>query len=244
MEATIRDLLKHKQSELEVSLRKPAAHPTSKGDESELSWISFFEGFLPSRFKVAKGFVYDSRGGCSDQIDVVIYDAFHSPLISRAESGEVYITAESVYAVFEVKQSFDKALLEYADEKIGSVRRLYRTSRKMISSGITMDAAEPKRIIGGILGLDSVSAETLGAHLELRENVDLGCVLGRFAFLARGFDGTLKQPIQFSARDESVLAFYYLLLDQLHQRGTVAAIDIRAYADIALDSFALERGDI
>lgn len=244
METSIKELLKHKQNGLEHSLNWQAPHPTSKGDNSELSWIDFFESFLPSRYRIARGFVFDSRGGCSEQIDAIVYDGFHSPLISKTSNGEVYVTAESVYAVFEVKQCFDKALLEYADRKIASVRRLHRTSRDMISSGNVVPPTEPRRIIGGILGLDSMSPGTLGGHLEQYGNIDLGCILNRCAFLARGIDGSLKEPIRYSSSEESVLAFYYLILDQLHQRGTVPAIDIRDYAGLALDSFELERGNL
>jgi len=244
VETSIRELLKHKQEGLAHSLNWKAPHPTSKGDNSELSWIGFFEGFLPSRYRIAKGFVFDSRGGCSEQIDVIVYDGFHSPLISKTSNGEVYVTAESVYAVFEVKPEFDKANLKYADDKIASARCLHRTSRDMISSGNVVPPTEPRRIIGGVLGLDSMSPKTLGAHLERYENIDLGCILNRYTFLARGLDGSLKEPIRYSSSEESVLAFYYLLLDQLHQRGTVPAIDIREYAGLALDTFELERGNL
>ena len=46
----------------------------------------------------------------------------------------MYIPAESVYAVFEVKQDV-KGYIDYAAQKVESVRRLKRTSIEMVASG-------------------------------------------------------------------------------------------------------------
>jgi hypothetical protein len=46
----------------------------------------------------------------------------------------MYIPAESVYAVFEVKQDV-KGNIDYAAQKVESVRRLKRTSIEMVASG-------------------------------------------------------------------------------------------------------------
>ena len=43
--------------------------------------------------------------------------------------------------------------------------------------------------------------------------------------------------------DETVLAFFYLILDELYKLGTVAGLDIRDYADATLTQFKIERGD-
>jgi hypothetical protein len=51
----------------------------------------------------------------------------YSPFIFTYEN-EPIIPAESVYAVFEAKQTADAALVAYAQEKVASVRRLHRTS--------------------------------------------------------------------------------------------------------------------
>lgn len=46
----------------------------------------------------------------------------------------MYIPAESVYAVFEVKQDVE-GHIEYAAKKVESVRKLKRTSISMVASG-------------------------------------------------------------------------------------------------------------
>ena len=52
----------------------------------------------------------DADGRRSRQIDIAIYDHLYSPLIFPHDSG-IHIPAESVYAIFEVKQALTRQLL-------------------------------------------------------------------------------------------------------------------------------------
>lgn len=232
------EIMEYKSEQLCAALGIPNCHPVTKGDLSEAQWIHFLKGFLPNRYDVAKGYVFDSLGEISDQIDVIVFDPFHSPLIYDAPNGEKYVTAESVYAVFEVKQTADKGHLEYAQEKIGSVKKLHRTSRGMIASGKQMDARSLPRIIGGLLATDSVSSETLKSHMLTYENIDIVCAAKAGTFHKR------SNNVVGSDKCEALFSFFYLLLDELFKLGTVGAIDIRDYADNTLKSFSLERGDL
>jgi hypothetical protein len=94
---------------------------------SENVWISMLETYLPKRYQAAKAHVVDSLGNFSQQIDVVIFDRQYSPFIFTYEN-ETIIPAESVYAVFEAKQTADAGLVAYAQEKVASFRRLHRSS--------------------------------------------------------------------------------------------------------------------
>ncbi len=85
----------------------------------------------------------------TQQIDVVIHDRHCSPLLFEV-GGSFYIPAESVYAAIEVKQSIDKGNIEYAADKVASVRRLDRTSVPIPDVAGTYDPKEPHRIIGGL----------------------------------------------------------------------------------------------
>ena len=105
------------------------------GEHCEGAWIDFFRSFLPNKYAVDKGFVFDSQGNVSDQIDIIIYDSLYAPLIFGTEAGEKFITAESVYAVFDSKPSIDKGTLEYTNLKVASVADLVRSSRGMIIGG-------------------------------------------------------------------------------------------------------------
>src|SRR3954471_9696415 len=88
------------------SARKTFAHPVTKGDASERVWRDLLETYLPARYQVATAHAVDSKGAFSEQIDVVIFDRQYSPFVFKKED-QLIIPAESVYAVFEAKQSIN-----------------------------------------------------------------------------------------------------------------------------------------
>ena len=69
----------------------------------------------------------DCKGNISDEIDMVIYDQQYSPFLFNRDTS-LFIPAESVYAVLEIKQDLNKKHIEYAGRKASSVRLLHRTS--------------------------------------------------------------------------------------------------------------------
>lgn len=232
----VKDALKAKSDDLKASLGLQLGHPVSQGDLGEGEWRGFLEGFLPKRYAVTKGFVFDSKGSASQQIDIIVYDPLHSPLIMETGNGEKYVTAESVYAVFEVKPKATKANIEYADKKIQSVLDLKRTSRPMIASGVEVQARSLTSIIGGLL-TDELGCrlETIKKHMAASRNLSIICAAEGGTF------HRIKDEVQASSEEEAVFSFFYLFLDELFKLGTVAAIDIRDYADLSLQSFEIAR---
>ena len=82
-------------------------NPSEKGEDTNVRWIEWLNKYLPARYSANKAIVIDSDGNISDQIDVVIFDRMYSPPVIVTGSSN-YIAAESVYAVFEVKQKITK----------------------------------------------------------------------------------------------------------------------------------------
>ena len=109
------------------TVRKAFDHPGTKGDASENVWIELLNTYLPKRYEASKAHVVDSKGNFSQQIDIVVFDRQYSPFIFNYEN-EIIVPAESVYAVFEAKQTADANLVGYAQDKVASVRKLHRTS--------------------------------------------------------------------------------------------------------------------
>ncbi len=112
-----------KQAILRCSLeagREVVTHPGAKGDGSELHWKEMLSAFLPKRYQVSEGFVVDSACRRSEQIDVIIHDHFFSPLLWE-DGGHMYVPAEGIYAVFEVKQDHSLEHIKYAGQKAASV---------------------------------------------------------------------------------------------------------------------------
>jgi Domain of unknown function (DUF6602) len=108
-------------------VRDNLGHPTVKGDASAAVWLDLFKTYLPRRYRAETAHVADSNDTFSDQMDLVIFDRQYSPIIFSYE-GQMVLPAESLYAVFEVKQAINAAHIDYAQKKIASVRRLHRTS--------------------------------------------------------------------------------------------------------------------
>ena len=203
-----------------------------------------------------KAIVIDSTGNVSEQMDIVIYDAIYTPFIFK-QDGFMYIPAESVYAVFEVKQDV-KGNIDYAAKKVESVRRLKRTSIEMVASGRRTPARPLTKIIGGFLTTTSSysSIKTVQNQLEKLkgyQTLDLGCICDTGSFyvdyketppanieptkdieenrkyIEHVYESREVNKIKFSDKDVSLFTFFLQLVSYLKSIGTVAAIDINAY---------------
>ncbi len=255
----LRELFHGLQEQMLASLyvnREFIKHAPSKGDATEQHWIEFLRTYLPDRYRVDKAIVIDSTGNVSDQMDVVIYDAIYTPFIFK-QDGFMYIPAESVYAVFEVKQDVE-GNIEYAARKIESVRKLKRTSIGMVASGKTAAARPLTKIIGGILtttssysGNDTVKAQL--KKLKGLQTLDLGCLCDTGSFyvdyneiepegisptssiddnrkyIRQVYESREVKEVKFSDKDVSLFTFFLQLVNYLKFIGTVPAIDINAY---------------
>ena len=214
------------------TVRKTLQHPGTKGDASENAWLQLFQTYLPQRYTAVKAHIVDSRDQFSDQIDVVVFDRQYSPFILQYE-GQTVIPAESVYAVFEAKQTISAGQVEYARKKVASVRRLHRTSLPIPHAGGTFAAKPLIPIYGGMLALDSEWTPALGAPLlkalasgHEDDRLNFGCVAAQGYF---DVDGTGSQ-YEIYKGGKPVVAFLFKLISQLQFSGTVPMIDVQAYA--------------
>ncbi len=238
-------------------------HPGSKGDSLENAWIEWLREYLPNRYSIDKAIVIDHTGETSQQIDVVIYDNWFTPFIF-SQNGFRYIPAEGVYAVLEVKPDIKgsvgkKNYIEYAGEKIESVRRLKRTSTVMINSGVSTPARPLTKIVGGILASTNSytpkNNDTIESYIKANQGlkgIDIGCIADYGSFYvdysgkentnlcnARDFENRYidyynkrkVEEIIFSEKSNSLVSFFLQLTRYLQQAiGTVAAIDLNSYS--------------
>jgi hypothetical protein len=220
-------------TELKVG-RQVIGHPGAKGAVSESEWCRTISQFLPTRYEITNAIIIDADGNTSDFIDLVIYDQHHSPLLFEQE-GFRYIPAESVYAIFEVKQELDRSNVEYAKEKARSVRRLRRTSAPFVNAGGHTEARALFRIAAGILTTTSGWSPALGDPLEEAlatadddGQLELGCVITDGSFEAT-YDENGGITLDRSKPEASLMFFLLRLFEHLRQMGTVPAIDLREY---------------
>jgi hypothetical protein len=226
------------QKEMEAALRsarKNVQHPTAKGNISENSWRNLLENYLPQRYCVAEAFVVDSKGNISEQLDLVIFDRQYSPFLFKVE-GACYIPAESVYAVFEIKQTANKKQFEYAAKKAASVRKLKRTSISIPHAGGSFAPVKPKEIIAGFLALTGgnkfCSPKELSQFLKKQpkdSRLHLVCVLQRGS-ISLSIGKNQRKTIKTFPVDQALIQFFLSLLTALQRVGTVPAMDIESYA--------------
>lgn len=212
--------------------RDSFGHAVTKGDASEGVWLELLQNYLPKRYQAEKAFVVDSEGVFSDQIDVVVFDRQYSPFIFKFDE-QIIVPAESVYAVFEAKQSINATQVKYAREKVESVRKLHRTSLPIPHAGGKYPAKPPIPILGGILTFESDWSPAIGDSFKKAlgdglsdDRLDLGCIAahGQFWFVND------EQRYDFDEVAKPATAFLFRLISELQFSGTVPMIDVQSYA--------------
>jgi hypothetical protein len=221
-------------------------HASTSGAATERHWIDLFNRYLPQRYRTTPAFVVDSTGRRSRQIDIAIFDNLYSPLMFPHTSG-LHIPAESVYAIFEVKQTITRQWIREASEKAASVRRMRRTSVPIIAGGKSREAIRPAPILAGILGSSSIWTQPTFeenlvaalADLPKPDRLDIGCALEHGSF------EQTKKGIKVSTPDESLIFFMLRLLDRLRQMGTAPAADLMKYGQTlnSLNKIPRQTGD-
>lgn len=198
-------------------------HPGVKGSETELNWIGLLNKYLPERYKVSSGFVIDYEGNISDQIDVIIYDRHFTPFIFHGEN-TFYIPAEGVYAVFEVKQEFDKNNYEYAVSKLNSVKKLKRTSASFAHIGGN-DKKQIFDIVGGLLTAKNNSTEQF-------EKFDSQTELSIIVCLEKGVKVIQGGKVECN-NNSNILSFFLLkTIERMRALGSVPALEVDKYLGV------------
>jgi hypothetical protein len=209
-------------------------HPDAKGATAELNWMKMLADHLPHRYQVCKAFVMDSRGKTSQQIDLVVHDRQYTPMLFNKD-GQLYIPAESVYGVFEVKQDISKKHVEYAGDKIASVRRLVRTSAPIQFASGTYPARPLFNILGGIVALEcswddrfgSAFRKAIAAQPEIGR-LDIGCAARDGSFEVE-YPPKTEPCISIYKKSNALISFFMRLLGRLQQLATAPAIDYTVY---------------
>ncbi len=249
MENTVlSDLYIEMQNEMIQTLKTAApfvGHSGTKGSITEQNWIEWFRAHLPQRYKVDQATIIDSKGNRSQQIDMVIYDAQYSYSICKRGGGK-FIPAESVYAVFEIKQIVNRANIKYAGEKAKSVRKLDRTSVDIPHAGGTYskkDRNAMHEIVAGLLTTGtawkgSTEKNVIDCIKEIKsrdERLDFICAISQNTFVIENncLIGERVEDfpeIKVCGKEKSLVYLLLMLLKRLQYIGTVPAISFDAYA--------------
>ena len=229
---TLSELLQQRHNHILRNLQDASSfvsHPTEKGDATENVWLDAFKTYLPSRYDVRRGFAIDSQSVYSQQIDIIIHDRFYTPFLLKV-GGYHVIPVESVYAVFEVKQSLCSKNIALAQEKAQSVRRLCRKYK----STRDVKSLSEKPIVAGILATRSDFSGSLAgraiAHMETADDFN------RLDYVCVAEIGMACRPngkLMVESSGSWITSFVFSLIDTLQFAGTVLPIDIESYRDAA-----------
>lgn len=190
------------------------------------------ESILPTRYRVSKGFVIDADGCRSDQVDLLIYDRHFSPVL--LDVGDyLFVPAEAVFAVLEIKQEMNRDTIKYATDKVAAVRNLRRTSAPIPNILGKSDPITPKHIIGGLMTMDSGWNPPLSDSLDKalhdfagEGSLDMGCALRGGSFVVN--DGSIMR----SSMEDALIFFVLRLLKGLQKMASPPAIDYNDYARV------------
>jgi len=116
------------QKKLEMSAEQiRSLIPTSGeiGTLIEEMFRSYLAEILPEKIGVSNGFVMDSEGGESQQMDIILYDKMNTPRIFTSAAAQVF-PVEATYACGEVKTKLNAKALKDSFEKCLSYKSLQR----------------------------------------------------------------------------------------------------------------------
>jgi hypothetical protein len=110
-----------------LDLAGAIAHPGESGRARENILRDFIARLLPTAYEASTGFVFNSAGEISRQIDLVIYRRDYAPVLEIG--GIKHFMVEAVSAVIEVKAAIEsREVLVDALENIRGVKALDRTA--------------------------------------------------------------------------------------------------------------------
>jgi hypothetical protein len=102
-------------------------HWQTDGEWKESVLRTVLRRHVPSTYNVGRGFVI-TEGGCSDQIDVLIYD--NSKPVLYKDGDLAFVTADAVRAIIEVKPTATMAKYRDAVNHLAKNAELIRANRR------------------------------------------------------------------------------------------------------------------
>ena len=218
-------------------IKRGNSHSGMMGEETELTWIELLDKYLPNRYKVGGGKIFDHKGSTSNQIDLMIYDSYYTPNISCSTNAThgyttmARVPIESVFAVFEVKQNISKNHLDYAEDKHSSVICLKRTSKeiKTLQGSRIRKKNKDFRIIYGLLAKEAGWKDGLKSKKFSDLIIDYKSI--DFVITAQDgfYDSSLEKPC---CEEFSLFKALFRLFSRLSEMGNPPAIDSKKYLEI------------
>lgn len=256
--AEVFESINNKMKEDLEKLSKLIPHSGEEGGAKEDAIREFLETYLPERFGVATGFVFDFKGDTSQQIDVVIFDRMVAPRF-KILGNRYFFPCESVVAVGELKTNLTKEKLVDSIGKIRSVKSLDRTAggKNVVRNGYQFEMPNEKldpsknhvdNIFGFIFSIDSGSLNSVAQNtiteiipFPRQQWPNLVCIMNRglISYFSIKLGGLTTDPyvadgLYFSEPEDSNTSFlkWFSLLGNDICRVHLAGIPFLDYFDV------------
>lgn len=154
--------------EAEYSMSNIVNHSASKGALREYLLKKIIRPFLPKRYGLCNGECFDSYGGVSRQLDVIIYDDLFSYAVPM---GDYYMMPfESAYGEIEVKSMLNKEAFLESIDNIASFKKLVKKTPEdcQVLPNLTIEIEGVKwnktgftKPFGVVFAYDSVQPQTV-----------------------------------------------------------------------------------
>ena len=156
------------------------------GSAREVPTRKKLEQLLPRGIAVGSGFVIDSFGTTSQQIDVVLYERDLCPVYSINDDPETtYYPCEGVIAVGEIKSEMSSNELRDVFDKSASVRRLRRHMRQAEDSSAQRLRAYSFRKYGSPLTAAGAKSEEYNQDTKSHDQIYCFSLAGSFKLLSQ-----------------------------------------------------------
>ena len=117
--------------------RASVPHSGEKGRVLEKILKKFLRQYLPQNLDISTGFIVDTKGNSSKQLDIIISDAGKTPIFYQEEEIRT-IPVECVFAVIEVKSALDSGEIISCYENMKSIKKLEKLAWKQPLDGFTL----------------------------------------------------------------------------------------------------------
>ncbi|HEY2857045.1 MAG TPA: DUF6602 domain-containing protein [Terracidiphilus sp.] len=227
------DQLHNAGTRMEEDLKERlTSHPGELGRNREEVIRQFLRHYLPRRFEISHGFAFDSAGGISKELDVIVADAQCSPRFETA-GGVRYFPCESIVAVGQVRSSLaGREQLRDVLSNLESAKSLDRSAAARAIDSVSREPLTPLTnhldqifsfvfVIGNMLKAETMRDEILDHVLHrsphLWPNIIFGCDKYLLTFCCDA--GICPNPmdakgiaVQMAYPDQDILMKFYLLL--------------------------------
>jgi len=120
--------------------REIVKHALTKGVEAERALADLLVSVLPGRYLAGKGFVIDSMGVQSNEVDLIVLDQLHTARLFDFRAFEL-VPIEAAVACIEVKTTLDKSELDSTFERFQKIQTMTFHEERVIRTRAQSESA-------------------------------------------------------------------------------------------------------